>query len=100
MFKLIVKFLTAMGVAGLCNSAIGSPRNIPPLLAVLRFIVAILNPWGHGYAEKQGRIQTRKALAKNVFRTLGATIVPEQILLLEGSKPAIRYILQDKMAST
>jgi aspartate/methionine/tyrosine aminotransferase len=57
-------------------------------------MVAVLNPFGHGYAEKQGRIQTRLALTKNCLRTLGVVINASQVLLLEGSKPGIRYVLQ------
>ncbi|MDE2311698.1 MAG: pyridoxal phosphate-dependent aminotransferase [Patescibacteria group bacterium] len=67
---------------------------MPPLLAVLRFVVALCNPWGHGYAERQGRFGTRKAIARNVRLTLGSVLNESQILLLEGSKPAIRYVLQ------
>lgn len=94
MFGPVVKVLTALGCAGLCNLGIGAPRRLPPVLVVLRYIVALLNPWGHGYAEKQGRIKTRIAVAKNCFRTLGVIVRAIEVLLLEGSKPAIRYVLQ------
>ena len=90
----LIRILRALGCEGLANFGIGSPRQLPPILAVLRFQIASLNPWGHGYAKKQGRIKTRKALAANCRRTLGVVINPGQVLLLEGSKPSIRYILQ------
>lgn len=90
----MISLLTRIGVAGLANFGIGSPRRMPPILAVIRYILALLNPWGHGYAEKQGRIQTRRAIARNCLKTLGVVLNESQILLLEGSKPAIRYVLQ------
>lgn len=93
-FQKFVAILRALGMDGLCNFGIGSPRELPPLPVILRKNIAEWNPFGHGYAERQGRIKTRQALAANCGRTLGVEINPSQVLLLEGSKPAIRYVLQ------
>ena len=93
-FKNLVRLLLALGCAGLGNFGIGSPRQMPPILAVLRYMFACLNPFGYGYEKNPGRKKTRQALAKNCFRTLRVLVHPDQILLLEGSKPALRYVLE------
>lgn len=93
-FLTFVTVLRALGCEGFANFGIGSPRGFPPLLAVLRYIIALCNPWGHGYALPEGRPSTLKAIAANCRATLGITIQLGQVMILEGSKPGIRYILE------
>ncbi len=95
----IVKELAVLASeAGLKGDfGLGSPNEMPPLLALLRFIWELINPFTkrHGYAPQNGMKETRASIAERNREEFGIELDPDKnITIVEGTRGAIPDILK------
>lgn len=86
----------AGGVKG--DFGLGSPNDMPPWLAILRYIWELINPFSkkHGYGLQNGMDETRQAEADWHRATYGIGLDPNaNITITEGSRSACIFALPE-----
>ena len=89
--------LAAASTGGLKGDfGLGSPNDMPPILAILRYIWELINPFEkkHGYGDRNGMAETRQAEADWHRDMYGIVLDPESnITITEGSRSACIFAL-------